>query len=173
MRRGFSVILLGVLIVVTAGATCWSESTSTDEAVLQVLGKIQDTAGNSVGDAEVHPYLNGKPYVVHGKRGEEHCLSGHGGLFQLELRAPAETIKSGNWAVKIAKSSFKPSKLIPITKLMDAGKNAEGLQQFSFTTQVVINRVQGPAFWVALIILIGIYVLISLELLHRTLAVLL
>lgn len=173
MRRGFSVILLGVLIVVTAGATCWSDSTSSDEAVLQVLGKIRDTAGNSVGDAEVHPYLDGKPHVVHGERGEEHCLSGHDGLFQLELRAPAETIKSGNWAVKITKTSFKPSKLIPITKLMDAGKNADGLQQFSFTTQVVIDRFQGPAFWVALIILVGIYVLISLELVHRTLAALL
>ena len=173
MRRGFSVIVLGVLIVVTAGATCWSDSTSSDDAVLQVLGKIQDTAGNAVGDAAIHPYLNGKPYVVHGKRGDEHWISGHGGLFQLEVRAPAETIKSGDWAVKITKTSFKPSKMIPISKLMDAGQNEDGLQQYSFTTQVVLDRFQGPAFWVALIILVGIYVLISLELVHRTLAALL
>ncbi len=173
MRHGLSVILLGVLIVVTAGTICWSDSTSSNDAVLQVLGKVRDTAGNAVRDAEVQPYLNGKPFVVHGKHGDEHCLTGHGGLFQLEVRAPLETIKSGNWAVKITKTSFKPSKLIPVEKLMDAGKHSDGLQQLSFTTQVELARSQGPAFWVALIILVGIYVLISLELLHRTLAALL
>lgn len=173
MRHGLSLVLLCLLLAVAGNATCWGDSSSSDEAVLRVMGKVQDNAGNSLGDAEIHPYLNGKPYVVHGKDKEKHFLSGHTGLFMLEVRAPVETIQAGNWGVKITKTSFKASKVIPLTKIMDAGKDKDGLHQFSTMTMVVLERFQGPAFWVALIVLVGIYVLISLELVHRTLAALL
>ncbi|MEJ2715963.1 MAG: ArsB/NhaD family transporter, partial [Deltaproteobacteria bacterium] len=52
------------------------------------------------------------------------------------------------------------------------GPDKKGIQRFAATTEVTLIRFQGTAFWLALCVLAGVYVLISLELVHRTLAAL-
>ena len=38
------------------------------------------------------------------------------------------------------------------------------------TTKVSLERYQGTAFWIALIVFVAVYILIAFEILHRTLA---
>ncbi len=135
-------------------------------------GKMLDSAGNPLADAHVLPYLNGKPFLPSFQGGEAHTgwVSGGNGLFMLEIPAPLEQIKEGKWSVKITRPSFKPSPSIPLTKIHAQGPNPEGPARFLATTTVSLERYQGTAFWIALIVFVGVYALIAFEILHRTLA---
>lgn len=151
---------------------------SSNHAVLLIQGKIDDATGKPLGEADVEPYLNGKPFVMHettalGGKVEKDHFSGHNGLYAITVKAPVEQIQRGKWAVKVKKPSFKPSAIIPVTKVFSEGPDAKGIDHYTARVGVTLQRYQGPAFWLALLILVGIYVLISLELVHRTLAALL
>ena len=146
-------------------------------AKLIVQGEIRDTAGNEIRDADIHLFLDGRPYRFRGDESapvlEGVCATGSLGLFRFETAGAPDEFTKGNWAVQIRKTSFKPSKLIHLAKINDEGVNDKGVRIFSTTVTVTLERYQGAAFWVALVILVGIYVLISLEIVHRTLAALL
>ena len=95
----------------TAGA----KSLPLGQAFWLVQGKVLDSAGNPLSDANVLPYLNGKPFVpaVNGSAGHKELASGRNGLFMIKIPAPLEKIKDGKWSLKITRPSFKPSPMIP------------------------------------------------------------
>jgi Na+/H+ antiporter NhaD/arsenite permease-like protein len=166
-------ILAGTLIVVFLGtADCWCEKPPSPAGLLVVQGKVLDSAGNPLSDANVVPYLNGKPFIPAVYRGEAHkgLTTGRNGLFMIEIPAPAVQIRDGKWSLKITRPSFKPSKLIPLTKIHDQGSDQESPERFVATTAVSLERYQGAAFFIALLVFAAVYVLIALEILHRTLA---
>ena len=45
-----------------------------------------------------------------------------------------------------------------------------GVNRFVTSTTVSLQRFQGTAFWIALVVFVAVYVLIAFEILHRTLA---
>lgn len=147
-------------------------------ALLAIQGQVQDDAGNLLGEAHVYPFLNGKRFVSeshnggHGSsgRGSSGAATGENGLYRLEIQATPDEIVSGQWAVQISKPSFKTTKMIPLPRVAEMGTNKDGLTIYGAGVDVTLQRIQGAAFWIALAVLVGIYVLISLELVHRTLA---
>ena len=161
-------------ISICAGAV-WADDHPAGEGLLTIHGKIQDDTGNPIADARVDLFQGGKPYELHKGdvvgHGKEN-VTGSNGLFSLAIHAPVEEIKKGNWAVKIAKPSFKTTDLIPLSTIADLGKNSDGIPQMTASLNVTLDRYQGAAFWLAHSRW-GIYVLISLELVHRTLAAML
>lgn len=166
-------ILIGTVIVVfLAVADCWCEKPQSPAGLLVVQGKVLDSAGNPLSDANVLPYLNGKPFIpaIHGGEAHKGLTTGRNGLFMIEIPAPLEKIKDGKWSLKITRPSFKPSQVIPLTKIHDQGSDQEGPERFVVTTTVSLERYQGAAFWIALIVLVAVYILIAFEILHRTLA---
>jgi Na+/H+ antiporter NhaD/arsenite permease-like protein len=70
--------------------------------------------------------------------------------------------------VKAAKPSWKP---IPATKVqvVEAGADAQGNRLFQVAQNLTLNRTITPGFWIASLILLLVYVVISFELMHRTL----
>jgi Na+/H+ antiporter NhaD/arsenite permease-like protein len=166
-------ILIGTVIVVfLAAADCWCEKPTSPEGLLVVQGKVLDSAGNPLSDANVLPYLNGKPFTpaVHGGGAHKGLTTGRNGLFMIEIPAPLEKIRGGKWSIKITRPSFKPSQVIPLDRIHGQGSDQEGPERFVATTKVSLERYQGTAFWIALIVLVAVYVLIAFEILHRTLA---
>lgn len=150
----------------------WCEKPDSTKGVLVLQGKVLDSAGNPLSDANVLPYLNGKPFMptFHGAEGPRALTTGKNGLFMIEIPAPSEKIRDGKWALKITRPSFKPSPAILLTKVHDQGSDQEGLERFVATTAVSLERYRGTAFVIALIVFIAVYVLIAFEILHRTLA---
>ncbi len=186
INRAAVVSLLVVGLIVGAFGDSWAGhgpprgqvvDASKFGAKLIVQGEVRDGAGNQICDADIHLFLNGKPFQFHGDEAapshEATCATGNLGLFRLETAAAAEEFTKGEWAVQIKKTSFKPSELIPLKKISDEGPDGNGVRIFSATVTATLDRYQGAAFWIALVILVGIYVLISLEVVHRTLAALL
>ncbi len=171
MTRRFQTIgVIFLTLVVGLGSGLAAES-KPPNATLVIQGKVLDSVGNALGEAHIVPYLNGKPYLTNGHDAEADKLSttGRNGLFATEIPASADSIKSGKWAMKITRPSFKPSQLIPL-KVFDEGADDKGLTRFVASATVPMERFQGTAFWIALVIFIAVYVLIAFEILHRTLA---
>jgi Na+/H+ antiporter NhaD/arsenite permease-like protein len=166
-------VLIGIIFIGFLGeGNAWCEKPGPLTGLLVLQGKVLDSAGNSLSEANVLPYLDGKPFMpaFHSAERHKELVTGKNGLFRVEMPAPAEKIREGKWSIKITRPSFKPSGLIPLTKIHHQGSDQEGVQRFVATTTVTLDRYLGTAFWIALIVFVAVYVLIAFEILHRTLA---
>ncbi len=172
------IIALTILVaLVQPAAVAIASDQGSPGGILFVHGKIEDKVGNPVAEARIDFFLNGKPYHVDpGKKAGGHgagvggLTSDHAGLFMTTIHAPPATISNGNWAVRVGRPSFETSDLIPLFPVNDEGVGPDGVRHFETHFELKLARVQGPAFWIALCVLVGIYVLIAGEVLHRTLA---
>jgi len=145
--------------------------TKSANAILAIHGKVLDSAGMPLSDASALPYVNGKPIIAaaNGEGEKSNNITARNGLFMMEVPTSADKIKDGKWTLKITRPSFKPSQQIPLT-VHDEGKDDKGVQRFVASTTVGMQRIQGTAFWLALVVFIVMYALIAFEVLHRTLA---
>ena len=172
MRHNRLVLLCSILTALLLSGQCWSDTPASAKDILVLQGKVLDSTGSPVEDASVLPYLNGRPFIspTHGAGSEKEYSTGRNGLFMIEIPASHEQIKDGKWAAKITRASFKPSQMIHLTKIFDEGPDEKGSQRYVTTVSVTLQRSQSTAFWIALIVFLGVYVLIAFEVVHRTLA---
>ena len=70
--------------------------------------------------------------------------------------------------VKAAKPSWKPIPATPV-KVVEAGVDAQGNKLFQAAQNLTLNRTITAGFWIAALILLLVYVVISFEWMHRTL----
>ncbi len=154
----------------------WAKAETEGASVLIIQGVVEDAHGNPVCDAKIQPFLNGKPFSNRdskpgkGHSGKEEGITGRDGLYVVGVHAPPEDIKSGQWAIQVSGPSFKTTKLIPVETVCDQGADEHGTHRWSAQVELTLDRLRGAAFWIALGVLVGIYVLIALGLVHRTLA---
>ncbi len=109
-RQGLMFIFAIAAILLAAGA-CFGEKATTPDGMLVLQGKVLDSAGMPLSDANVVPFLNGKPFMpaAHGAETPKEYSTGRNGLFMIEIPAPVEKIKDGKWSLKITRPSFKPT----------------------------------------------------------------
>lgn len=171
MKRDSLMLIISIIAVLFSVGVCWAENSAQPTAVLVIHGKVLDSTGNPLGEANIIPYLNGKPQLSNGNGSgsEKLGITGRNGLFYTEISASAEKIKDGKWALKITRPSFRPSQLVQL-KVFEEGADDKGIIRFSSSVTVPMQRFQGAAFWIALVVFIVVYVLIAFEVLHRTLA---
>jgi Na+/H+ antiporter NhaD/arsenite permease-like protein len=141
-------------------------------AHLVIQGKVLDAAGNPLAEANIHPYFKGrlvKP-TGHGSEAFKQFSTGTNGLFRVELPLREKEIGRGEWALKITRPSFRPSELIPLDQILDEGTDDKGTRRFVTSADLTMQRIRSTPFWIALTVFIAVYVLIALEIVHRTLA---
>ncbi|HHI96992.1 MAG TPA: citrate transporter, partial [Thermodesulfatator atlanticus] len=173
MKRGLWLFILGFCLLL--GGNAWAsgkmESSTDNLTRLNLFGRILNPHKKGVPDAEIKIFVDGQEIEppTHG-----HAPHGSGlttefnGSFQVELELPRETIKNGEIKLVIFKPSYKKETLV--LKPEDfAVKNGE----YYAKVEIIIPRTKGPAFWIATVVFVLAYVLISFELLHRTLAAML
>ncbi len=134
-----------------------------------VSGEIVDAHKEPVKEAEVKVLIDGQPHtlIVEHKELEATETSSHG-TYQLELDVPQGTVDTAKIQLVLSKTSYRTTS-IDFTRedFAQRGRN------FYAVKNQVMPRMIGPAFWVATIVFIVIYALISFELLHRTIAAML
>jgi len=146
-----------------------SENENVD--VLGVFGKILNTHGVGVGDADIEVEVNGhvlstgKPGGGHGGGGLKTELDG---TFQARFTVPTGTLEGADIKVSAYKTSYA-RETFTITQDHIARTGNTYMAQADGT----IKRAMGPAFWIATTVFVLAYILISFELLHRTLAAML
>ncbi len=164
-------LILFCFFSLSAWALEQTTSTTEDLARLNLFGRILNPHKKGVPDAEIFIYVNGKefhpPAKGHGPVGEG-LTTEFDGSFQVELDLPRETIKKGEIKLVIFKPSYQKTTLVLKPKDF-AVKNGE----YYAKVEIIVPRTKGPAFWIATVVFVLAYVLISFELLHRTLAAML
>ncbi len=142
--------------------------------VLDVFGKVLNPHNSGVGDVELEVLVDGEDAeILSGKVSEGHkkgiILTEADGSFQFQVALPKGTDIRGH---KIEIKAFKPSYERSVFEI-DSSRIAQRGNEYMVHTDLKIKRTTGPAFWIATVVFILAYVLISFELLHRTLAAML
>jgi Na+/H+ antiporter NhaD/arsenite permease-like protein len=137
---------------------------------LSLFGAIKNLQGKGVKEVEVEVLLNGKHLKSPGK--EQTITTSNQGNFQAVFLLPENTFPGAQLQVKAAKPCWQeiaPTMVVPV----QGGKDQHGNRLLQAQTELTIKRLVTPAFWLAAIVLLLVYVIIASELMHRTLAALL
>lgn len=94
--------------------------------------------------------------------------TGKPGGFVADFILPPGTLPAAKVEVKAAKPSWKPIPATPVP-VVTAGTDAQGNRLFQAAQNLTMNRTITPGFWIASLVLLLVYVVVSLELMHRTL----
>ncbi len=140
--------------------------------IFYISGRVLDTHNEPVPDAEIKVMVNGEEY-----RPVERQSHGHGsggfktasdGTYQVVLRLSHGSLKASSIELQVYKTSFERLKVpVPVDQVAMFGS------EYHTHLDLQLKRFLGPAFWIATIVFVLAYVLISFELLHRTLAAML
>ncbi|MEW6657320.1 MAG: ArsB/NhaD family transporter [Thermodesulfobacteriota bacterium] len=166
--KRFSLLsLVVVLAAVFLGSSAVLPASAPAGDRLAVSGLITNPMGKGLKEVAVEVLVNGRHVKPVGKAAE--IITGKPGGFVADFILPAGTLPRAKVEVKAAKPSWKP---IPATavKVVDAGADAQGNRIFQASQNLSMQRTTTPAFWIASIILLLVYVVISFEWMHRTLA---
>jgi Na+/H+ antiporter NhaD/arsenite permease-like protein len=136
--------------------------------VLIVTGKITDVQGKPLKDGHLLFFLNGSR-IDPGKT----ITTSKSGGFEGELTFIAGKLFQSSLEIEAQKPSYKSSSRIRLDRVVKAGTDEKGNTVYLAYQTIRLSRTVSPAFWIATLILLAVYVLIAFELMHRTLASLL
>ncbi len=137
---------------------------------LTVSGALLNAQKKPIKDADIEVLVNGRAVKPMGK--EEEITSGSKGAFSVTFQLPPGTLPDARVEVRAHKPSWEPLEPVQV-KVVDAGADEQGNRLFESARNFTMTRAVTPAFWLATLILLGVYVIISFEWMHRTLAALL
>jgi len=163
-----SLILLVSLWVFSSNLSFATEEAAQGDTVF-ISGTVIDYHNEPVKEARVKILVNAQPQkiMVEHEEAEETETSSQG-TYQLSFTLTPQQIKDAKVQVQIHKTSFAKT-TIDLTKDDFAQKG----QQFFAVKDIKIPPWLGSAFYIATIIFLFIYALISFEVLHRTIAAML
>jgi len=166
-RLGFSLYIL--IFLATMGflaqtTVCAAPAPAGDH--LAVSGLVTNPMGKGLKEVEVEVLVNGQHVKPMGKEAE--IATGKPGGYVADVILPAGTLPTAKVEVQAAKPSWKP---VPATavKVVEAGVDAQGNRLFQAAQNLTMERTVTVGFWIAALVLLLVYVVISLELMHRTL----
>jgi Na+/H+ antiporter NhaD/arsenite permease-like protein len=133
---------------------------------LSISGLVTNPMGKGLKEVEVEVLVNGRHVKPTGKEAE--IATGKPGGFVADFILPPGTLPTAKVEVKAAKPSWKAIPATPV-KVVEAGADAQGNKLFQAAQNLTLNRTITPGFWIAALVLLLVYVVISLELMHRTL----
>jgi Na+/H+ antiporter NhaD/arsenite permease-like protein len=133
---------------------------------LAVSGLVTNPMGKGLKEVEVEVLVNGHHARPTGKEAE--IVTGKPGGYVADFLLPAGTLPGAKVEVQAAKPSWKPVPATPV-QVVEAGTDAQGNRLFQAARNLTMERRVTAGFWIAAIILLLVYAVISLELMHRTL----
>ena len=157
-------VVLGSVLVSGALAAAAPAAPSGDRLALS--GLVTNPMGKGLKEVEVEVLVNGQHVKPVGKEAE--VATGKPGGYVADFLLPPRTLPSAKVEVKASKPSWKPIPATPV-KVVEAGVDTQGNRLFQAVQNLTMHRQITAGFWIAAIILLLVYVVISLELMHRTL----
>ncbi|MFH1594999.1 MAG: ArsB/NhaD family transporter [Pseudomonadota bacterium] len=133
---------------------------------LSLAGAVKNLQGKGVKEVEVEVLVNGRQVKP---TGADAVTTGNQGNFLAELSLTAGTLATARVEVTAHKPNWRPLTPTPV-KLLEAGRDQAGNRLFQAQQQLTMYRQITPAFWIATLVLLLVYIIIAAELMHRTLA---
>lgn len=164
----FTLFLPAVLLAAVFCVSSLAMAAPSDR--LTVSGAFLNPQGKPVKEVDIEVLVNGQPMKPLGK--EEAISSGSKGAFSAQFQLPSGTFPGARVEVRGHKPSWESLEPTAL-KLVESGTDEQGNRLFEAARNFTLKHAVTPAFWMATLILIGVYVIISFEWMHRTLAALL
>ncbi len=117
---------------------------------------------------KVRLLVNGVPYKLNTEREKDFILTSFEGIYSIEAIFSKEILDNSKIELEFQKTNFK-KKVIELKKEEFAKKQ----NHFYIVKDIILERHLAPSFYIGTAIFIIIYVLIALEVLHRTVAAIL
>ena len=133
---------------------------------LAISGLVTNPMGKGLKEVEVEVLVNGQHVKPTGKEAE--IATGKPGGYVADFILPPGTLPAAKVEVKAAKPSWKPVPATPV-KVVEAGVDAQGNRLFQAAQNLTMERTITAGFWIATLVLLLVYVVISFEWMHRTL----
>jgi Na+/H+ antiporter NhaD/arsenite permease-like protein len=133
---------------------------------LALSGLVTNPMGKGLKEVEMEVLVNGQPVKPVGKEAE--IVTGKPGGYVADFLLPAGTLPQAKVEVRAFKPSWRP---IPATlvQVIEAGVDAQGTRLFQASQNLTMHRQITAGFWIASLILLLVYLVISFEWMHRTL----
>jgi len=167
--RLYSAIWIFFVILGNAGISNAETEISADSRdVLIIAGEVTDANGQGVRSADLSLLLNGKRV-----ESKEAIKTSASGTYERELGFPSRSLSGAKIEIEVRRASYKTTGLLEVDDVL-----GEPTKQGCDTTylahrSVVLKRAITPAFWIATLVLVMVYILIAFDVTHRTLAALL
>lgn len=165
MNKRWSFLIFVLFLVFATAAYADVKETAGPSDVLIVSGTISNAHGKGIKDAEVSFSVNGKKVEA----GSEVTTS-KAGQFKAEITLPRDTLPNARVELEVDKSCFKNSGPLVLDKVVKEQNSQDGNVYYLAHKNLKLERTTTPAFWIATLVLIAVYVLIAFEWMHRTLA---
>jgi len=160
-------VLMMVLLVIFAYPLAAPASPPEKSDNLTVSGILADAQGKGVKEVEIELLVNGRQVKPLGR--DERLETGGKGSFVGRYRLAQGTLPDARVQVRAVKPSWQLRESEPL-KVLDAGADPAGHRLFQAQADLTLKRQITPAFWIAALVLLVVYVLIAAEAMHRTLA---
>ncbi|MBP8645858.1 MAG: ArsB/NhaD family transporter [Syntrophobacteraceae bacterium] len=134
--------------------------------ILIVWGTITNSHGKPIKEVRVDLHVNGRKIEL-----EEEIVSSNKGEYQAKLVLPRGTLPRAEVSLETSRPSYAPSGMILLEHLVEEKTDEQGNRFYLARQDIQLARAVTPAFWVATLVLTGVYVFIAFGLMHRTLAV--
>jgi Na+/H+ antiporter NhaD/arsenite permease-like protein len=164
-KRLISILIFLVLAALLAGPAALAAPAPAGDH-LALSGLVANPMGKGLKEVEVEVLVNGHHLKPVGQEAE--IVTGKPGGFVADFLLPAGTLPDARVEVKAAKPSWKPIPATPV-KVVAAGLDAQGNRLFQAAQNLTMHRAITPGFWIATLVLLLVYIIISLEWMHRTL----
>jgi Na+/H+ antiporter NhaD/arsenite permease-like protein len=161
-------ISLCLFAIVTWVAQSHALAGPTSEETFRVAGTITDSHKEPVKDARLRLLVNGTPHkLLTDHKEANETETSNKGTYQFSFRLPADQVEKARMQLEVSKTSYRTT----VTEL--GKKDFSTGNSFLAFRNVELARYLGPAFYIATGVFLLAYVLISFELLHRTIAAML
>ncbi len=175
-------LILGSMIMIIPSASAGSHGEISCQIPAEYdkilfTGKSQSLHKEPIPETKIKIFVNGEEQqiVINEATGElkaecaNYVKAGSEGLFTALVYLPKGTVKTADIQVHVEKPTYQSDE-IPVNKERIAEIESG---EYSYHEDIYPGRHIGSAFYISAIVLILIYVLISFEIVHRTLAALL
>jgi Na+/H+ antiporter NhaD/arsenite permease-like protein len=158
--------LLALLLLIRPVPAHGSAQTP-DEVRLTVVGQVIDTQDNAVDEAEVRILVRGtqQPLLWDGEE-RERAYTDAEGFYVVELMLPRALIESEKLTVQVTKPTYRTQR----QSFTRSAMARTGDHYYVGILNVVLSHVFTPAFFIATLTFVAVFVLIALHLLHDTVA---
>jgi Na+/H+ antiporter NhaD/arsenite permease-like protein len=136
--------------------------------LLVVSGTINNAQGKPIKEVQVHFHVNGTKVEM-----EEEVVTSKAGRYEAEIPVARGALPAAAVELEASKPAYKTTERIRLEKVVPERVDEKGNTRFLAHHSFTLSRAITPGFWIAALILAAVYVLIAMELMHRTLAALL
>lgn len=169
----FFVVSVFILLLAAQSWALEKQSAPAGQVRMEIFGKVLNSHNNGVDDVEIQVLLDGSPLKIAAHKGhgesENTLKTEKDGSFQARFWIK-QGLVTDNSILDV--SAYKPSFKKNSYQIKGYELTKDGINYIG-QADIQISRNTGPAFWIATIVFVLAYILISFELLHRTMAAML